>query len=139
MKILFDTNVILDVFLERDPFFKNSAQLMGLAEQSKIEGWISGITVTTIHYLISKELSQKKAIKHIKNLLSIFHVCNVNRVVLEDALTIDFKDYKDAVMYQSAEHSGVNGIVTRNKKDFKKSALPVYNPKELLNAIAKLA
>ena len=135
MKVLFDTNVLLDVFLEREPFFGPSAQVVGLAEQSKIEGWIGATTVTTIFYLLAKELSNKQAEKNIRKLLKILHVSSINRVVLEDALDSNFKDYEDGVLYQSAVHANLEVIITRNQKDFTKSDLPVYSPTEFLNVL----
>lgn len=138
MKTLFDTNVLLDVFLQRDPFYKASAQLVGFAEKGEIEGWICGTTVTTIHYLLAKTLSGNKAANHLKGLLKIFHVSSVNRVVLEDALTGNFKDFEDGVLYQSAIHAGLNVILTRNQKDFQESKLPVYSPEEYLRMLELL-
>jgi predicted nucleic acid-binding protein len=91
MKILFDTNVILDVFLQREPFFDDSSRVLGFAEQDKIEGWICGTTVTTIHYLLAKALTRKEAEEHLHELLKIFHVSSVNRAVLEDALISNLK------------------------------------------------
>lgn len=79
MKVLVDTNVLLDLFLERDPFFEASSQVVGLAEQGEIDGWISGITVTIIFYLLSKALSRKKARTNIEKLFKIFHISNINR------------------------------------------------------------
>ncbi|MCW9708203.1 PIN domain-containing protein [Fodinibius salsisoli] len=136
MKVLFDTNVLLDVFLERRPFFESSSQVLGLTEKGKIEGWIGGTTVTTIYYLLNKALSREKAEKHIKSVLKIFYVSNINRVVLEDALTSGFKDYQDAVLYQSAIHANLDAILTRNQRDFKSSDLPVYSPGEFLSGIS---
>lgn len=138
MKVLFDTNVLLDVlldvFLERTPFFEASSQVVGLAETSEIEGWICGTTVTTIFYLLEKGLSREKAEKNIRKMLKIFHISSINRVVLEEAVDSDFKDYEDAVLYQSGVHANLEVIVTRNQKDFKESALPVYSPAEFLIA-----
>jgi predicted nucleic acid-binding protein len=121
--------------LERDPFFDASSQVVAFAEQGKLEGWICGTTVTTIHYLLAKALNRKKAEKHIKELLKIFHLSNVTRVVLEDALVSGFTDYEDAVLYQSAIHANLDTIVTRNGQDFQKSERPVYSPTEFLKAI----
>lgn len=135
MKVLCDTNVLLDVFLERTPFFEASSQIVGLAEQGKIDGWICGTTVTTIFYLLAKALSLEKAKKNVKKLLKIFHISNINRVVLEEALDSDFKDYEDGVLYQSAVHANLEAIITRNQKDFQGSSLPVYSPAEFLNAM----
>ncbi|HKJ30201.1 MAG TPA: PIN domain-containing protein [Balneolales bacterium] len=132
MKVLIDTNVILDVFFKREPYFFASAQVVGLSEEGKIEGWIGATTITTIFYLLSKTLDNKRAVENVRKLLKIFHISSINRVVLEDALDTQFKDYEDAVLYQSAIHANLNTIVTRNPKDFLKSNLPVYTPKEYL-------
>ncbi|SHE59275.1 Predicted nucleic acid-binding protein, contains PIN domain [Fodinibius roseus] len=134
MKVLCDTNVLLDLFLEREPFFENSSQVVGLAEQGKIDGWICGTTVTTIFYLLEKALSRTEAEKNVGKLLKIYHVANVNRVILEGALTNGFRDYEDGVLYQSAIHANLEAIITRNQKDFTKSTLPVYSPSEFLHA-----
>lgn len=138
MKILFDTNVILDVLLEREPFFKASSQVLGYSELNKIDGWICGTTVTTIHYLLAKALTRQKAEEHLRSLFKIFHISTINSIVLDDALADNFKDYEDAVIYHSAVHANVAAILTRNQKDFQQSKLPVYSPIEFLKAIESL-
>ncbi|MFH5834396.1 type II toxin-antitoxin system VapC family toxin [Halalkalibaculum sp. DA3122] len=138
MKVLFDTNVLLDVFIEREPFFEASAQAIGLAEKGEIEGWICGTTVTTIFYLLAKQLSSKSATQHVREILKIFNVSNINRVVLEDALDSDFNDYEDGVLYQSAIHANLEAIITRNQKDFDKSKIPIYSPAVFLEALDTL-
>ncbi len=135
MNGLFDTNVLLDVFLERDPFFDASSQVIGFAEQGKLEGWICTTTVTTIHYLLAKALTKEKVEKHLNEVLKIFHVSNVFRVVLEDALASGFRDYEDAVLCQSAIYANLDAILTMNGKDLEKNKLPVYSPTEFLVAI----
>ncbi len=132
MKILFDTNILLDVFLRRDPFFKASSQLVAQSEAGKIEGWICATTITTIHYLIGNALNRTSANQHVENVLKIFRVAEVNRIVLNNALNLDFIDYEDAALYQSAFQTNLNGILTRNKQDFESSDLPVYTPDQLL-------
>ena len=135
MKILFDTNVILDVLLDREPFADDAALLMSLVEKSEITGFICATTVTTIQYLASKALGQKNASRHIKTLLALFVVAPVNRVVLEGALASKFTDYEDAVLHEAASHAGAEYIVTRNMADFKKSQLPVFSPADLINIL----
>nr|AMP54452.1 PIN domain protein [uncultured bacterium] len=134
MKVLFDTNILLDVLLKRDPFFDASAQLLAYAEQGKIEGWLCGTTVTTIYYLLSRTLARKKAVIHLRQLLKILHISGVTRVVLEDALESGFTDYEDAVLYHSALHARAEIVLTRNQKDFSESSLPIYSPAEFLKA-----
>ena len=138
MKVLFDTNIILDVLLDREPFSEPAAQLMSKVERSEIEGFICATTITTIHYLISKILGNNAAKKHIKSLMSLFEIAPVTRTVLENALANQFKDFEDSVLHESAVHSGSEYIVTRNINDFKNSKIPVFEPVELINVIENL-
>lgn len=132
MKVLFDTNILLDVFIERHPFYKDAVKLLSAAEQDRLEGYLGATTVTTIHYLLSKTLNKKAAHRHLESLFKIFHIAPVNTAVLTDAMKLDFDDYEDAVLCQSAVQAGLDGIVTRNQKDFRKSPIPVFSPEELV-------
>lgn len=138
MKVLFDTNVVLDVLLDRESFADDAALLLAKVEQSEISGFICATTVTTIHYLATKTLGPKAAAKHIKELLSLFAIAPVNRVVLEDAVAAKFADFEDAVLWAAASHAGAKYIVTRNIGDFKNTILPVFEPREFLNALESL-
>lgn len=138
MKVLFDTNVVLDVLLDRESFADDAALLLAKVEQSEISGFICATTVTTIHYLATKTLGPKAAAKHIKELLSLFAIAPVNRVVVEDAVAAKFADFEDAVLWAAASHAGAKYIVTRNIGDFKNAILPVFEPREFLNALESL-
>ena len=135
MKILFDTNVILDVMLLREPFFKPAAWLLSEVERNHIHGFICATTVTTIYYLVEKVKNRQFAEEQISGLLKIFGVTPDDKSCLESALTTKGNDYEDAVLYESAIRQGVEGIVTRNEKDFPKSKIPIYNPDELVKII----
>lgn len=138
MKVLFDTNVVLDVMLDRDPFVEPTSQLMTLIENGKISGLLCATTVTTIHYLSTKVMGTVKAQNKIKDLLMLFEIAAVNRSVIEDALVVKFSDFEDAVLYQAARHAGVEAIVTKDLKGFKRSILPIYSPDEMLKALQLL-
>ncbi len=137
MKVLLDTNVVLDVLLNRHPFSDDSAQVMAMVDRSEVQGFLSATTVTTIHYLLAKYLDSNRSIKQVRLLLSLFEIAPVNRVVLENALAHS-PDYEDAVIIEAAQHAGVEYIVTRNIKDFKKSVIPVYTPAGFIQALASL-
>ena len=138
MKTLFDTNVILDVLLDREPFSNDASLLLSKAEQSEIIGFICTTTVTTIHYIASKALGSQAASHHIKSLLSLFVIAPVNRVVLENAVASKFEDFEDAVLHEAACHAGAKYIVTKNIADFKNSKIAVFEPKEFISAIESL-
>ena len=138
MKVLFDTNVVLDVLLEREPFSEHAAYMMSKVERSEISGFLCATTVTTIYYLLSRFLGKEKAGKSIHSIVSLFEIASVNRVVIENALKSNFADFEDAVVSESARHAGVEYIITRNVVDFKKSKIPAYTPTEFLGILESL-
>jgi len=138
MKALFDTNVILDVLLDREPFSDDASFLLTKVERSEIIGYLCATTVTTIHYLAAKAVGGQAASGHIRWLLSLFVIAPVNRVVLENALSSKFEDFEDAVLHEAACNAGAEYIVTRNPSDFKESILPVFEPREFINNIESL-
>ena len=135
MKILFDTNVILDVMLLRNPFYKAATLLLAEVEDKNLEGYICSTTATIIFYLVSKVKGSSEATQLLKALLQIFNVSQVDKITLETAINSDFSDYEDSVLHESAIRAGVNGIVTRNRKDFINSKITIYDPEELLKII----
>lgn len=135
MKVLFDTNVILDVLLARAPHAEVAAQLLSLVDRGTMEGVVCATTVTTIHCLASKAVGRRVAKKHLKALLAMFEVAPVDQGVLNQALDLGFADYEDAVLHEAARAMGVAGIVTRNRKDFVEATVPIFAPNELLSGI----
>lgn len=135
MKVLFDTNVILDVLLDRMPFSEDASVLLSKAEAGDISAYLCATTITTIHYLAAKTIGDGAALHAISSLLNLFEIAPVTRAVLSDALASGFTDFEDAVLYQAARHAGADAIVTRNRQDFKKASLVLYSPNELVNAI----
>jgi predicted nucleic acid-binding protein len=139
MKVLFDTNIILDVLLDRKPFSEHASYLMSRVERSEINGFLCATTVTTIHYLLSKYLDKEKAIDSINSIMALFEIASVNRLVIENALKSKFSDFEDSVLHESARHAGAEYIITRNIKDFKKSKIPAYTATEFLSMLESLA
>ena len=92
MKALFDTNIILDVLLEREPFAPLSAELVNRVETGEIEGVLCATTLTTIDYLLGKALSKTQARTAIKTLLNLFQIAEVNKQILSQAADSDFAD-----------------------------------------------
>lgn len=131
MRVLFDTNVVLDLLLDREPFSLDAARCFSRVEAGEIEGWLCGSTVTTLHYLIRKSAGARKARESISLLLSLFEIAPVDKTALERALTLPFKDFEDAVLHEAARLVNVDVIVTRNTADFKHSRIPVRLPGKL--------
>ena len=139
MKVLFDTNVVLDVLLDRQPHADVAARLFALVDNSRLEGSICATTVTTIYYIAAKSFGRKRAQNQVRELLGLFSIADVDHDVLDRALDLDFADFEDAVVHEAARASGAAAIVTRDGEGFTNASLPVFDPHELLAAIAAAA
>lgn len=135
MRVLFDTNVVLDHLLEREPHVDQAEQLLSLVDAGAMDGVICSTTATTIHYLASKAVGARTAMDYLRQLLTIVDVACVDRDVLLGALDLGFSDFEDAVAHEAALAAGASAIVTRDGRGFAHSKLPVFSPAELLAAI----
>lgn len=138
MSLLFDTNVILDVLLKRDPYAQAAVKLMAAVERGELAGLLAATTVTTIYYLAARGVGQRQARQEVAKLLTLFGVAPVNRQVLDAALQLPFRDYADAVVHEAARHAGAQGIVTRNEAAFARATLRTYTPQALSQMLRAL-
>ncbi|MBI5823504.1 MAG: PIN domain-containing protein [Chloroflexi bacterium] len=135
IKVLFDLNIILDVLQEREPFYEISAQLLAHAETGKFQGFVAPHSLTTLFYLIQKDQSAAHAKVTITNLLQILKIAAVDQSTIEQALSLPYKDFEDAVQMMAALQCKADYLVTRNVKDFRPAPLSVIQPSELLALI----
>jgi predicted nucleic acid-binding protein len=135
MIVLFDTDVILDLLLDREPFAEAAAHIFSKVEKGDMTGYICATTVTTIHYLASKVVGASRAKKSMVRLLSLLEVAPVNRAVLESALEGTLDDFEDGVVSEAASHVGAKAIITRNIRHYRNSTVPAYLPTEYLKMI----
>ncbi len=136
MRVLLDTDVVLDYLLEREPFAEPAGQLFELIAQGVCDGYVSGITPINVFYLGRKDKGIVKAREAVGYLLTAVRVCPVNHAVLNEAFALPFADYEDAVQHASATASRLDAIVTRNVSDYKNATLPVFAPADFLNHLA---
>ena len=135
MKVLVDTNVVLDVLLDRRPFSLPAAALLSLVEKRKFEAALGATTLTTIHYLLRKAGGKKMADEAVEKLLAVFEIAGVDAAVLEAATRLPLPDFEDAVLVEAGRRAGADAVITRDLKGFKKSDLPAYSPEEFLAAL----
>lgn len=129
---LYDVNVVLDVLVARDPYLRDSKAALQLAVDKKLLGVLAAHTVTTLHYLIGRQLGAKKADRAVSDLLGMFAVEPVDEDRLRHALAFGWKDFEDALQAACAESAEAEYLVTRNKRDFKQAHLKVVTPAELV-------
>ena len=134
--VLLDTNIIIDLFLLRQPFVEDANALVLLVEDGKLQASLCATSVTAVDCLLARELGKVSARAHVLRLLKTFDIAAVNRRVLQDAAESQLKDFEDAVISESAKASGIPTIITRNGKDFVGCGLRVYSPSQWLAADA---
>ncbi len=132
MKICFDTNVVLDVLLRREPFTKDAAAMMSLVESTLHTGLLCATTVTTLHHLTRGPLGETGARHAIADCLQLMELAHVSRPVLDAAIQAPMSDFEDAVLAHAAHQAGAHAIVTRNLRDFALSPVRAYTPDQFL-------
>jgi predicted nucleic acid-binding protein len=136
-RILFDTNVVLDVLLDRQPYVEASAAAWAAVETGVSEGMLAAHAVTTIHYLVRKEMGNIKARRIISAILRVFGVATVDSAVVQEALQLPFSDFEDAVTAAAARLAGCECIVTRDPKGFRGSPVRSLTPEAVTALLYK--
>lgn len=132
MKILLDTNIILDFALERQPFYGESEQVFLLAQQRQIEGYVSASTFGDLFYIIRKNKSRDWTLQFLNRLATFCQVATVDRAAITIALAANFRDFEDAIQYATAVINQLDAIVTRNPQDFPVTAPRIMTPNQLI-------
>ncbi len=124
MRVLIDTNVVLDFLQEREPFVENAASLFERVDAGEIEGFIAATTITNIYYIVRRAAGRVVAQDAITQVLSDLNICTVDLEVLEQAVSLNFEDFEDAVQYAFAVAYGVDAIITRDASGFINTEIP---------------
>lgn len=134
MKVLIDTNIVLDIALDRKPFAEHAAMLWRLAEQKEITACISNTSITDIFYICKKHVGSDTARSFIADILDTFTLLDIDEQGFRDALNSDMKDFEDAVQYVICTRNGCDCLATRNKNDYGNRP-NVFDPAELIEQI----
>lgn len=134
IKIFIDSDIVLDLLLDREPHSEYAALLFEMIENKKIHAATSGHAFSNIFYILN-DLSKRKDSKRVLlNLRKFIDVAATSKDVVDKALVSEIKDFEDAMQYYCALSFKATCIVTRNKKDYKKSLIPVLTAKEFLSS-----
>lgn len=136
MNVFLDTNVVLDVFAHRQPFYGDSARVWALAERRKVFGLVSAVSMTTLYYVVRRLSSQRAAMEMLKTVRGCVGLTPCDAPVLNQAIDAGFGDFEDAVQYFSARAAAADVLVTRNTGHFPAGGLPVTTPTAFLAAHA---
>ncbi len=130
--ILCDINFILDIVLNREPFYSPAAQIFSMVEMKQLNGYLCANSFPILFYILVKESKRDKAMKILEKVRIVFRVAAVDEKVIDLSLASDFRDFEDAVQYYSAVSTKADCLITRNKIDYIASDLSIMTPEEFL-------
>ena len=136
MKLLIDTNVVLDILLRREPYYEIAAKIAVLSEKDYISCYVSASAVTDIYYIAQKELKNKKTpVELLTKLFNTFRIAAVSETSIHEALDLKWDDFEDCVQYTAGKNIYADYIITRNTKDFVKGEINALSPEGFLEMI----
>jgi len=133
-RVFVDTDIILDLLSHREPFYDHAALLFSSADRNEISLYVSALSFANLNYMLSKQYSAAQARKLLLRFKTLINVLAVNDKILDLALSSDFKDFEDALQYQTAIENNINILLTRNLKDFKTADIPVMTAEQFLKS-----
>lgn len=137
MKLLIDTNVVLDVLLRREPFFRTAAEVLNLTQRDEVREYVSASAITDIYYIANKQMKDRDAVRDLlKRLLMIVSVAAVSKWEIQNALNLAWGDFEDSVQYSVALLNEMDGIVTRNPSDYQDANIRIWLPEQALELFA---
>lgn len=138
-KVFLDTNVVIDYLARRGQFFLPAAQIIRLGEGHKYELLVSALSFATVSFILEShhKLSHEVIVQKFSQFVKMCNITTVDSFTIDKAIASPFTDFEDAMQYHSAIHEGANVIITRNKKDFLSSQIPVFEPQEFIDYLLK--
>ena len=136
MKLLIDTNVILDVLLRRDPFAEAATNVLSLTRREDIREYVSASAITDIYYIANRQMKDSTAVKDLlKRLLMVVSIAAVSEQEIQNAISLPWADFEDSVQYSVALLNEMDGIITRNPKDYQGANIQVWLPEQALEVL----
>ena len=135
MKVLFDTNVIIDALTDRNEESKYSRRLLEYVAVKRIDGYICAKQITDIYYVLRKYFDEDKRRALIKTLCKVFNILPLLSGSISYCLNSNIKDYEDAIIDETAKINAIDYLVTNNEKDFENAKAAIIRPKELFSFV----
>ena len=134
-RLFLDTNVMLDLLGEREPFYDSIAKVATLADKGEVILTVSTLSYSTLFYLLSKFEKSEVVKEKLRKFKIISRTSDLTDIIIEKGLSSNFSDFEDALQYHCALKADCNILITRNGKDFKESEIPVMTATEYLKSL----
>ncbi len=135
-KLFVDTNIVIDLLSQREPFYEEAAELFSLADKKLVELSVSSLTFANTSYALLRQIDANKAKSILRKLRLIVRILPLDDKIIGLALNDEtFSDFEDGLQYFSAIEDEQELIITRNLKDFRSSKLPIMTAKQFIETI----
>ena len=131
-KVFIDTDIALDLLSEQTPHYLPAAQLFTLADKGGVAIYVSSLSFSNLHYLLSRLYSQAEARRILNTFRILVKVLAVDEKIVDLSLNSTFKDFEDAIQYHTAVENRIEILLTRNLKDYKDANIPVMTAEDYL-------
>jgi predicted nucleic acid-binding protein len=131
-KLFIDSDIILDLLAQREPFYDHAAQLFTLAYDKKIEIFTTAVVLANVFYILRKPKGNEGAKQQLKDLRLLMHVLPINTNIVDMSLNSKFGDFEDALQYFTAKENNLLAIITRNGEDYKVKDIIIQTAEEYI-------
>lgn len=131
-KVFIDTDVVLDLFIRREPHHEEALRLFTCLKKSETGTYTSPLVVANTYYILAKLKDKRYAIDRIKKLRKLIKIAPVDQTTIDAALESPYRDFEDSIQFQCARMNGIQLLITRNTKDYPRSDIKVANPGQYL-------
>jgi predicted nucleic acid-binding protein len=133
-RVFIDCDICLDLLAKREPHYEPAALLFTQADKGKIKIYVSCLIFSNLHYLLSRQFSQKEARRILNSFKVLVNVVSVDDKIIELALSSDFKDFEDAIQYFAAVENNIGILLTRNLKDYRQARISIMTAEDFLSS-----
>lgn len=134
-KVFIDCDICLDLLSERPPHYTHAARLFTLADKGKIKLYVSSLSFSNLHYLLSRQFSPKDARRILSKFKILVNIASVDEKIIDLALSSEFKDFEDAIQYFAAIENNIDILLTRNLKDYKQARISIMTAEDFLSTL----
>ncbi len=132
-KVFVDTDIMYDLLAKREPFYQAAARLFTLADEGKVQIFISSLSLPNLHYLLLKDKASAEVKQILRTFKLLVNIAPLNEKIIDLALNSEFTDFEDAIQYFSAVQNEIEVLLTRNLRDYKKAQITVLTAQDFIN------
>jgi len=136
-KVFLDTDVLLDLFLEREPHHTASLQLLTELKRTTVGCYTSPVVMANMSYILARAKGRDYSMKKLRSLRQMVGIVPIDQATVDAALASAQRDVEDSLQLHCAEASGIDTLITRNVRDYPKGRLRVIDPMQYLSSVLR--